>query len=76
LGRLTTVEIYGSPEAARTGEALYDWLRIEMFGTRSERNDDHRKRDTSGRPESSWNRFGTILESGSLAVGQGYDFQA
>jgi hypothetical protein len=40
--RLATVKIYGSPEAARIADALYEWHRVEMFGSKDERNDSHR----------------------------------
>jgi hypothetical protein len=34
--RLTTVNVYGTPEAARIAEAMYDWLSAEMFGNKAE----------------------------------------
>ena len=30
--QLTEVRIYGSPEAARIAEALYEWIRTDIFG--------------------------------------------
>jgi hypothetical protein len=40
-GHLTTVKIYGTPEAVRLAESLYEWLRIDMFGSSSTKAKDH-----------------------------------
>jgi hypothetical protein len=57
--QVTVVRIYGSPEAARIAEAIYEWIRADISAARSPTT----KADTSDWRPSSSSRYGATLVS-------------